>query len=71
MTHACCPSCRLRFTAAAAYLDACPACGEPPQRASAADALGLRLITADEMFEVFPAAAAAAMPVHDPDVTRG
>jgi hypothetical protein len=28
----CCPRCRLRFTpAAAAYISACPECGDPPQ----------------------------------------
>jgi hypothetical protein len=32
MTNLCCPRCRLRFTpAAAAYIVACPECGDPPQ----------------------------------------
>jgi len=70
MTHACCSSCRLRFTAAAAHLDACPVCGEPPQRASAAQVLGLRLVAIDEIADAVPAAAALAMPVNDPDLTR-
>jgi hypothetical protein len=71
MTHACCPSCRLRFTAtAAAHFDACPACGEPPQRLRADEVLGLRLVTVDEIAEAFPVAAAIAMPVDDRDLTR-
>jgi hypothetical protein len=32
MTHVCCPTCRLRFTpAAAAHITACPECGNSPQ----------------------------------------
>jgi hypothetical protein len=71
MTHVCCPSCRLRFTAAAAaHLDACPACGEPPQQARAADAVGLRLVGLAEIGDSVCAAAVIALPLHNPDLSR-
>ncbi len=64
MTHVCCPSCRLRFTpAAAAYLDACPTCGGPPQLvSSAAETLGLRLHAHDRFRDELAAAIAVAVP---------
>jgi hypothetical protein len=65
MTHVCCPSCRLRFTrAAAASLLACPACGEPPQQVlSAEDALGFRLVAADDHSDTPPVALAVALSI--------
>ena len=69
MTHVCCPSCRLRFThAAAAYLMACPECGSPPQSATNAEGLlGFRLFSHDEHVEALPdpvaVAVAVALPV--------
>ena len=71
MTHVCCPSCRLRFTAAAAaHLDACPACGEPPQQVRAADAVGLRLVGLAEIGDSLSAAGAIALPLPDPDLSQ-
>jgi len=47
MTHVCCPVCRLRFGPAPAQcLDACPQCGAPPRRLSAAQVLGFGLFEA-------------------------
>ena len=67
MTHVCCPGCRLRFTpAVAAYLEACPTCGKPPEPVTAAEqTLGFGLYTppADDLPEL-PTALAAAL---DPD----
>ncbi len=64
MTHVCCPSCRLRFTrAAAAHLMACPQCGEPPQPVPTAQrALGFRLVIDDDGSDA-PHAIAVAMPI--------
>ena len=65
MTHVCCPSCRLRFTpAAAAYLEACPTCGEPPKRVNRAEwTIGFRLVTQGDPVDALPAAASVALPV--------
>jgi hypothetical protein len=64
MTQVCCPACRLRFTrAASSYIHACPACGAAPQPlASAAQALGFRLASADDDTSRLPDAIAVAMP---------
>ena len=62
MTHVFCPGCRLRFTpAAAAYLAACPECGESPQSvASAGGTLGFRLYTpGDDLYDLPEALSAA------------
>jgi hypothetical protein len=70
MTQACCPSCGLRFTgAAAARLTACPECGEPPQLVPSAEhVLGFRL-WADAGRSDLPAVAVAiATAIHDPGV---
>lgn len=49
MTHVCCPSCRLRFSAGAVSITQCPACGGiPAARERAADVLGFRLAGTDE-----------------------
>lgn len=65
MTHVCCPSCRLRFTrAAAAYIVACPECGGPPQPVpSAQRALGFRLFIDHDRLDALPHAIAVAMPI--------
>ena len=48
MTHVCCPSCRLRFTrAAAARLIACPECAGAVEPLSTRQALGFRLLSGD------------------------
>jgi hypothetical protein len=72
MTHVCCPACRLRFTlAAAAYLVACPECGEPPQRISSLErAVGFRLFGPEDIPLVLPEAAAVSIPVPDPGAGR-
>jgi hypothetical protein len=68
MTRVCCPSCRLRFTrAAAAYLVTCPECGQPPQPVSGAElALGYQLFSDDDRSDTMPVAVAVALPVHTP-----
>jgi hypothetical protein len=64
MTHACCPSCRLRFTrAAAAHLVACPLCGEPPRSIATELTLGYRLLTDDDRTDTLPVAVAIALPL--------
>jgi PHP family Zn ribbon phosphoesterase len=71
MTHFCCSHCRLRFTpAAAAYLVACPECGEPPQRSSLKDAVGFRVFRLEDAPPSLPAAAAISLPVPDPSGAR-
>jgi hypothetical protein len=69
MTQLSCPSCRLRFTrAAAAYLVACPECGQPPHPVVSAErVLGFRLATDDYDYDyddsaVIPVALAIALP---------
>ena len=68
MTHSSCPDCRLRFTAAvAAYLPACPHCGEPIRPLDRADgALGYRLYQPTDDPHSLPEAIAVEMP--DPDL---
>lgn len=65
MTQVCCPSCRLRFTrAAAAHLVACPTCGEPPQPVLSAERLvGFRLVSEPDRWDDMPAALAVSLPV--------
>lgn len=67
MTHVCCPSCRLRFTrAAAAHLVACPECGGPPQTIPhAAQAVGFRLAPTGDLPDESPIALAIEMPPPD------
>jgi hypothetical protein len=67
MTHVCCPSCRLRFTrAAAAHLIACPECGGPTQTMPhAAQTVGFRLALTDDLPGESPIALAIEMPVPD------
>ncbi len=65
MTQACCPSCRLRFApAVAAYLVACPECGEPPQPiASLERTLGFRLFALEDDLTALPQALAEMLPI--------
>ena len=71
MTQVSCPSCRLRFTrAAAASIVACPKCGEPPQLIlSAAETIGFRLVAQDDLPDAWPAVVAVAMPLRGPRAT--
>jgi hypothetical protein len=68
MTQACCPSCRLRFSrAAAAHLDACPQCAQPLDRTlSATSALGYRLFDPADPRPALPVAGAMALPLPSP-----
>ena len=67
MTHLCCPSCRLRFTpAAAAYLRACPECGEPLHQRTLSETLGFRKSELHDAPAAMPAALAVTLPVPDP-----
>ena len=72
MTHVGCPSCRLRFTAAAAaYLVACPECGRPPQQIAGAEGLvGFRLFVVEDVPGEMPEAVAVSIQVQDPDAGR-
>ncbi len=71
MTYAC-PDCRLRFTrATAAYLEACPECGKPPQAmASLASMVGFRLFEPQDLPPSLPEAIASMLPTWDPDEHR-
>jgi hypothetical protein len=72
MTHVGCPSCRLRFTpAAAAYLLACPECGRPPQAIVHAEGLvGFRVFVPEHVPEELPEAVAVSVPILDPPEPR-
>lgn len=65
MIHLGCPSCRLRFTAAAAaYLVACPECGRSPQPITgAAGVVGFRLYVPEDVPPAVPQAEAEAVAV--------
>jgi hypothetical protein len=73
MTPVCCPSCRLRFTAAAsAYIVACPECGKPPQQITSLEGtLGFRLFDPKDLATGLPQAIADSIRVpefgHDRD----
>jgi hypothetical protein len=64
MTRSCCPSCRLRFThAAAAVLVACPSCDEGLYEVDdPAELVGYRLATDLLEMQVMDAALAASLP---------
>jgi len=67
-----CPSCRLRFTAAAAaYLAACPQCGQPPQSIPGPEAaVGFRLFVVEDGPRELPEAVAVSIPIPDPGAGR-
>jgi hypothetical protein len=64
MTRLSCPSCRLRFTAAAtATITTCPECGRHLESViTAADTLGFRLFAPLDAQPELPMAVAAALP---------
>jgi predicted RNA-binding Zn-ribbon protein involved in translation (DUF1610 family) len=64
MTRASCPSCRLRFTpAAAAILTSCPECGRPLRAAGSTETtLGYRLFVPADPAPALPAAMEIALP---------
>jgi hypothetical protein len=67
MTRACCPSCRLRFSrAAAAHLTNCPECGARLQAGlAAAEILGYRLYDGVDSPSERPIAVEVALPLPD------
>jgi DNA-binding NarL/FixJ family response regulator len=73
MTRLSCPSCQLRFSAAAAAsITTCPDCGRQLEAViSAEDTLGFRLFTPLDPQPELPMAVEAALPIHDlrPDFT--
>jgi hypothetical protein len=68
MTRLSCPSCRLRFSAAAtATLTTCPECQRPVDEVDSATALiGYRLFAPTPLDPALPMAAEAALPIPDP-----
>jgi hypothetical protein len=68
MTRVSCPSCRVRFGAAAtAVLTTCPECGRPLEAASsAADTLGFQLFAPADPPPALPVAVEAALPTDVP-----
>jgi hypothetical protein len=72
MTHVCCPDCRLRFTpVAAAYLVACPQCGEPPKpMADLEGAVGFQLFRLEDVPHSLPEAVAVSIQIPDPSEGR-
>ena len=68
MTRLSCPSCRLRFSAAAlAASTTCPECGRPLEAvSSAADTLGFQLFAPTDPLPALPMAAEAALPTDIP-----
>lgn len=71
MTHVCCPSCRLRFTrAAAAHLVACPECDKPLQSIASLElAFGFRVFRFEDPAHSLPEAVAVAIPSFEPELT--
>ena len=63
VTHLCCPACRLRFTpAVAAYIVACPGCGDSPQPAASLEGVfGYRLIGPEDLPHDLPYATAVSI----------
>ncbi len=73
VTHLCCPACRLRFTpAAAAYVIACPECGDPPQPIDSLElTFGFRLIGPEDLPYELPYAIARSVALPKPGARRG
>ena len=63
MTNLCCPRCRLRFTpAAAAYITACPECGDSPQAMTSLErTFGFRLVGPEDLPHELPHATAVSI----------
>jgi len=72
MGNVCCPRCRLRFTpAAAAYITACPECGNSPQPiASLERTLGFRVVGPEDLPHELPQASAIAITYPEPGGAR-
>jgi hypothetical protein len=69
-THLCCPACRLRFTpTVAAYINACPECGDLPQPIAALErTFGFRLVGPEDLPHDPPYATAVSvrLPIPEP-----
>ncbi len=70
MTRACCPGCRIRFTAGAAtFLDTCPDCGEPLQpNLALQEVVGFRRYRLEDIPQPLAEAIAMSIPIPDPGV---
>jgi hypothetical protein len=71
-TNLCCTHCRLRFTpAVAAYILACPECGNPPQPIASLElTFGFRLIGPDDLPHE-PQAKACSVALPEPEARPG
>jgi hypothetical protein len=71
--HLCCAQCRLRFSpAAAAYIMACPECGERPKPIPRLElAFGFRLIGPEDLPQELPYATARSIALPEPGARRG
>jgi hypothetical protein len=71
-THLCCSHCRLRFTpAAAAYILACPECGDPPQPIDRLElTFGFRLVGPEDLPHELPYAMAHSLALPEPEARR-
>jgi hypothetical protein len=69
MTHLCCPRCRVRFTpAAAAYVTACPECGESPEPVASLElTFGFRLLGPGDLPHESPYATAVSIALPRPE----
>ncbi len=68
MTYVCCPRCRLRFTAAAAaYITACPECGDSPQPIVLERSVGFRLLGPEDLPHELPNATAVSITLPRPE----
>ena len=72
MSYVCCSPCRLRFTpAAAAYITACPECGNSPQAIATLErTLGFRLVGPEDLPHELPHASAIAITYREPGGAR-
>jgi hypothetical protein len=63
VTHLCCPACRVRFTpAAAAYIVACPECGDSLHPVAGLEGtFGFRLVGAEDLTDDLPCAIAVSL----------
>jgi hypothetical protein len=68
----CCPRCRLRFTpAAAAYIVACPECGDSPQPIAGLErTFGFRLVGPEALPHELPHATAVSIALPEPGGAR-
>ena len=72
MRNVCCARCRLRFTpAAAAYITACPECGDSPQPIAGLEStFGFRLVGPEDLPHELPDATVTAITFPEPGGAR-